>query len=329
MYELVYGDIFDRKCDLLIIPCNTYGGTTAGILQSLMVNELPVPVGKIRAGEVAFEPAPRDFTNAQVIGFAASVGGRSSGSSRENLHSIAGQVMEFCEKIGLHCVNMPLLGTGAGGLRPEESFDIFRSRFERHKSIVLNIFAYSEGVYSRLAEQKDTVEQAVKSPRVFISYSRDDHGNMEWVKELALRLIKNGVDARIDQFHLRLGQDLPQWMTNEVAMADKVLLICDKHYVKKADSRNGGVGWETMIIQGDMMAHPDSSKYICIVREPQFDEGMPIYTRSKLALHCKGPAIPDDDFNDLLKNLFDCQELPPQGEIPVFIRQLLHQKAAR
>lgn len=327
MYNLVYGDIFDRKCDLLIIPCNNYGGTTAGILQSLMVNELPVPGGKIEVGDVVFEAAPREFTNAQVIGFAASVGGRPHGCREEYLHGIAGKVMEFCEKNGLHCVNMPLLGTGAGGLRPEESFDIFRTRFERHKSIELNIFAFSERVYEHLAERESAAAPVIKSPRVFISYTRDDPGNMEWVKELALRLIKNGVDARLDQFHLRLGQDLPQWMTNELSMADKVLLICDKFYARKADSRNGGVGWETMVIQGDMLAHQDSSKYICIVREPEFDRGMPIYTRSKFALHCTGPSIPDGDFEDLLKNLFDCPQLPPPGDIPDFIRELLLQKA--
>ncbi len=327
MYELVYGNIFDRKCDLLIIPCNNYGGTTAEILRSLMINELPVPGGKIEVGDVIFEAAPKDFTNAQVIGFAASVGGRPHRCREEYLRSIANKVMDFCEKHGLHCVNMPLLGAGAGGMRPEESFDIFSTCFERHKNIMLNIFAFSEGIYTRLAEHGSAAAAVIKSPRVFISYTRDDPRNMEWVKDLALRLIENGVDARVDQFHLRLGQDLPQWMTNELAMADKVLLICDKHYARKADCRNGGVGWETMIIQGDMLAHQDSSKYICIVREPQFDEGLPIYTRSKFALHCTGSSIPDSDFKNLLINLFDCPELPPRGEIPDFIRQLLLQKA--
>lgn len=326
MYELVYGDIFDRKCDLLIIPCNNYGGTTANVLKSLLINELPLPGGRINVGEVVFEAAPKVFTNAQVIGFAASVGGRPHRCREEYLRRIAGKVMDYCERNGLHCVNMPLLGTGAGGLMPEDSFDIFRSCFEGHKSIVLNIFAFSEGVYARLAERKSAAVPVIKSPRVFISYTRDDPGNMEWVKNLAVRLIKNGVDARFDQFHLRLGQDLPQWMTNELAMADKVLLICDKHYARKADSRNGGVGWETMIIQGDMLAHQDSSKYICIVREPEFDKGMPIYVKSKFALHCTESAIPRDDYENLLKNLFDCPELLPQGEIPEFIRQQLLQK---
>ncbi len=48
-----------------------------------------------------------------------------------------------------------------------------------------------------------------------------------------------GVNARLDMFYLKLGQDLPQRMTNELIMADKVLLICDKYYAEKADNRNG------------------------------------------------------------------------------------------
>jgi hypothetical protein len=46
--------------------------------------------------------------------------------------------------------------------------------------------------------------------------------------------------------------DLQQWMSNELSMADKVLVVCDEVYKRKADGRLGGVGWETMIIQGDI-----------------------------------------------------------------------------
>lgn len=34
--------------------------------------------------------------------------------------------------------------------------------------------------------------------------------------------------------------------------ANKVIVICDEMYKRKADGRLDGVGWETMIIQGDI-----------------------------------------------------------------------------
>lgn len=69
---------------------------------------------------------------------------------------------------------------------------------------------------------------------------------------------------------------MPQWMTNELIMADKVLLICDKYYAEKADNRKGGVGWETMIIQGDMLSKQEQNKYIAILRDKDIDQSLPI-----------------------------------------------------
>ena len=49
--------------------------------------------------------------------------------------------------------------------------------------------------------------------------------------------------------------DLPQFMTNELMLAERVLIISNEKYAAKANGRHGGVGWESMSIQGDM-AHP-------------------------------------------------------------------------
>ncbi len=164
-----------------------------------------------------------------------------------------------------------------------------------------------------------------KNPRVFISYTADDKDNGEWVKELAVRLRQNGVDARLDRFHLKPGTDLPQWMTNEVSMADKVLLVCDHNYVIKADVHKGGVGWETMIVQGDMRTQGETKgKYIAIVREAEIDKALPIYMKSKMALHWKKEAtIGEEDFKDLLYAIFDCDTAPDLGDIPGFITDRL------
>lgn len=57
------------------------------------------------------------------------------------------------------------------------------------------------------------MEGIIENPKVFISYSWDTEGeNLEhkkWVLDLATKLRFHGVDVTLDQFDLRLGDDLP------------------------------------------------------------------------------------------------------------------------
>jgi hypothetical protein len=100
--------------------------------------------------------------------------------------------------------------------------------------------------------------------------------------------------------------DLPQWMCNELALANKVIVVCDQTYKQKADGRLGGVGWETMIIQGDIANLPaDNTKYQVVVRANDLAEGLPLYLRTKFAFHAR-PSDPAQSFrNDLLREIFE------------------------
>lgn len=44
-----------------------------------------------------------------------------------------------------------------------------------------------------------------RNPKVFISYSWENKENKEWARDLADKLLKNGIDAYIDQYDLSLG----------------------------------------------------------------------------------------------------------------------------
>lgn len=316
MYELVCGSIFDKKCDIIIIPCNSGGGVTRTIQNNLDVHGIfNVPLVKA-PGQIVFDESMGNFTNAIVIGFAASVNCMTGKSKKEYLDNICEEIKIYCEQNSLSIVNMPLLGTGVGGLSIEESFEVIKSHFENERNINLKIFALSKEIYSQLNKNIKKQIYPVKNPRVFISYTGEDLENRKWVKKFVCKLRQSGVNARVDMYHLKLGNDLPQWMTNELIMADKVLLICDKYYVKKADSRKGGVGWETMIIQGDMMIHSQTNKYICIIREKNIDEGIPLYAKTKFSLQWTRTEISEEDFHELLYYLFDIDIEPELGEIP-------------
>ena len=45
-------------------------------------------------------------------------------------------------------------------------------------------------------------------PKVFISYSYDTPEHKQWVSELGAKLRRKGVEVILDQWHLRLGDDL-------------------------------------------------------------------------------------------------------------------------
>jgi hypothetical protein len=165
--------------------------------------------------------------------------------------------------------------------------------------------------------------------RVLISYTSNSPEQRGWVKDLYRFLRENGVDARLDTYSLRLGGDVVQWMCNELQLADRVLLVCDERYARRADGRHGGVGWETMLVQGDLFSamyghdeagsdeQPDAGeKYIPIVRTPVLEDGRPKYLATKRVLHWPvgGPEGPRR--RDLLRELYEVTKEPPLGPRP-------------
>ena len=156
--------------------------------------------------------------------------------------------------------------------------------------------------------------------RVFISYSGTSRLHKQWVAELATYLRSNGLDARLDQWHLRGGMDLPQWMTNELQLADRVIIITDSRYTERADGRVGGVGWETRLIQGDMWSRPpDDFRYIVVVREDHFSSGVPTYLKTIYSIHWTSDGDGSQLRTDLLRELYSVEKAPPIGEPPVFV----------
>lgn len=325
MYELVCGNIFDRKCDMIIVPCNNNGGVRRSVLNDLAANGIPYNVAVREAGDVAFLDNLLSVTSAHTVGFAASVNVAHNGDGKAYLQSICSKIIRYCRENSLCIVNLPLLGAGSGGLSFSESYQILKEQFQDEDGILGRIFTLSENVYDELAEKKQIKRTRIKNPRVFISYTGENPANREWVKAFTTKLRQNGVNARVDLFHLKPGHDLPQWMTNELIMADKVLLICDKYYVEKADSRKGGVGWEAMIIQGDLLSQNHSDKYLCIVREESIDQAMPIFMKSRYALQWVETEIAGEKFEELLYFLFDCNLEPEMGPVP----QIIYDKKAQ
>ncbi|GAB6197336.1 toll/interleukin-1 receptor domain-containing protein [Lysobacter xanthus] len=154
-------------------------------------------------------------------------------------------------------------------------------------------------------------------PKVFVSYSHDSQAHKQWVLELATRLRNSGVDAILDQWDLRPGDDLPHFMETNLANADRVLMVCTDRYVEKANSGSGGVGYEKMIVTADLLKTIDSNKVIPLIRQ-QGTHNVPTFLRSKLFIDFSTEEQAEFSFDELLRTLHDAPlfEKPAIGNSP-------------
>lgn len=71
------------------------------------------------------------------------------------------------------------------------------------------------------------------------------------------------------------------------SLADKPLIACDEAHKQQADGDLGGVGWETIIVQGILSLPPDSIKDQLIVRTEKLDYAFPIYFKARYFGSCR------------------------------------------
>lgn len=141
---------------------------------------------------------------------------------------------------------------------------------------------------------------ATKIPKAFLSYSHDSLEHKKWVLDLATRLRNNGVESIIDQWSLGPGDDLPHFMEQNLAAADRVLMVCTENYVKKANSGAGGVGYEKMIVTADLLKRIDSNKVIPLIRQVGTHD-VPTFLQSKLYLDFSREDQIELSFDDLVR----------------------------
>ncbi|MDG5501414.1 toll/interleukin-1 receptor domain-containing protein [Marinobacter sp. BGYM27] len=160
-------------------------------------------------------------------------------------------------------------------------------------------------------------------PTVFISYSHESEEHKTWVRTaLAERLMAAGIRVILDQWHLKFGSDLPLFMEN-AARADAVLLVCTPTFAKKANTREGGVGYETSIVTSELLErHPSvEPKFVPLWRSGERGEATPTYLKSAFAVNLRAdnPEY-EKEFVRLLRQLHREPEHspPPLGEKPDF-----------
>ena len=154
-------------------------------------------------------------------------------------------------------------------------------------------------------------------PKAFISYSHDSPEHKSWVLDLATWLRSSGVDAVIDQWDLRPGDDLAHFMETQLTAADRVLMVCTEKYVQKANAGIGGVGYEKMIVTAASLARIDSNKVIPLIRQAA-GAALPTFLQTKLYLDFSRPDQFEFSFDELVRTLHNAPlyEKPPITKSP-------------
>ena len=161
------------------------------------------------------------------------------------------------------------------------------------------------------------------NPSVFLSYSHDSASHKAWVRKLAEDLRKGGVDATLDQWDLKAGADLVAFMEAGIRKAERVLLVCTSNYVRKAEQRKGGAGYEGMIVTSHVARSTDTVKFIPLVRDNASDTLLPAFLGPRLWLDFRDDHLYDERLEDLLREIHDQPRFrkPPLGR-PAFLKGL-------
>lgn len=155
-------------------------------------------------------------------------------------------------------------------------------------------------------------------PSVFISYSWDSEEHENWVTFLAARLRENGVDATIDKFETQSKTvNLNRMMVEKIKNSDNILLILTENYAKKADTFQGGVGYETNLLIRYIKDNPD--KIILIMRHKgDYRKAVPFYLEGFHFIDFSHDDQFDIKFDELLHRIYqvDVIDVPKVGAKP-------------
>jgi TIR domain len=167
----------------------------------------------------------------------------------------------------------------------------------------------------------------INNPKAFISYSWSSDEHQKWVLDLASQLRENAVDVVIDKWDLKEGHDSIKFMEQMITdpQIKNVIVIFDRTYAEKADSRKGGVGTETQIISPEIYAKADQNKFVGVASEVG-DDGkpfLPAFYRSRIYIDLSQSDIYATNFEQLLRWIYDkpTYPKPPLGRRPEFLNE--------
>lgn len=193
--------------------------------------------------------------------------------------------------------------TYPSGCRIEQLFQ--ECRVEQIKNIIpcvrnrlINILE-TEVLYS--SRNHYALTNTGERKKVFISYGWDNPAHRDWVQNLAI-MLSEYFEVIVD-VKLPLGGDLNVFMEQMIKNADRVLLILTPKYKEKADARQNGVGYESVIISSELYKDQGTTKFIPIIRKGDVAESFPIFLGQRKGLDMTDDTLFDKSFAVLVDDI--------------------------
>lgn len=103
----------------------------------------------------------------------------------------------------------------------------------------------------------------------------------------------------------------------------KVIMVCDRAYAEKADSRRGGAGTEAQIISPALYGKTDQDKFVAVIRERDIDgkEYVPTFFKGRIYIDMLEESAQVEQFERLVRWCFGkpLDIKPALGKPPAYI----------
>lgn len=156
-----------------------------------------------------------------------------------------------------------------------------------------------------------------ENKKVFVSYAWDSEEHKEWILKLATDLRQHGVDVILDQWDVRLGDDLSSFMEQGLTKSHLVICVCSDKYIAKTNDGLGGAGYEKRILASEMLNDEDKRFIIPIIKNCSSERKVPRFL-SGLKYVDFDNGRDSNRYQELIERIYDedTKKKPPLGENP-------------
>lgn len=189
--------------------------------------------------------------------------------------------------------------------QPQKTYQEYPSPISREESFKeeqpQKVLSTPSSVVREVSDkEKQESNSFLQKKKVFISYVHDK--NKEKVHSFADKLKEDGIDVLIDK-NAPLGMDLFKFMNEGISEADRVLIILTPVYKQKVNDREGGGGYECLLINKEIYDKQDTTKFIPVLFEGNFKDTPPNILTSRNGIDLSNEANWENNYKKLLEDL--------------------------
>lgn len=201
----------------------------------------------------------------------------------------------------------------------------FVSLFDAY-SRVYELDEYLKKVDEELQNRLEGVIMAQENniPKVFLSYARTNLEYTDSIVEFASTLRGDGIDASLDEWDLKPGNDIYHFMESKIkSEADFVLLMINDEFTEKANKRIAGAGAEVQMIAKELYENVEQGRIIPIIwrHDGEGEIKLPNIIESRYYIDLSSDDKFGENYELLLRTLFNKPKNPKTevGKMPEWI----------